>query len=509
MPIKTVTKQIQHYLDAGFPILYVHTFEEMKVDQAIAAIAKSAGKRVIEWQAAGGMLEWSASLDAGSGAHMKSPALDSDLEQTLVLWNDQNEMQQTLLVIKDGHPYFGNPRIISLLKESAHKVLSGADASVLLISSVLLIPPELEKYITIFDMGYLDTGEIKSIIVSFAEAYGLKLNERFLEEMTRALKGLSEYEINNILALAYATDGTLSKANLQLIHEQKRQTIKKSGILEMIPLKEGFDDIGGLDNLKSWLNQKAAVFRDLDRAERFGVDIPKGVLIVGVPGCGKSLNAKAAAKLLDVPLLRLDMGRLLGKYVGESEANMRRATELAEAIAPCVLWIDELEKAFAGIGEGGGSGEVTTRLFGHFLTWMQEKQSAAFVVATANDILKLPPELLRKGRFDEIFYVGLPSEAERKKIFEIHIAKRRKADLSGIQMNELAQKTKGYSGADIEGVVKESVETVYASGKQSLTTQDLIEAVRNTRSLSDIMKEPLEKTYEEYKKRFKNASSAN
>ena len=197
----------------------------------------------------------------------------------------------------------------------------------------------------------------------------------------------------------------------------------------------------------------------------------------------------------------------MGKYVGESEENMRKATALAEAISPCVLWIDELEKAFAGIGGSGGGAEVTTRLLGSFLTWMQEKDDPVFVVATANDISKLPPELLRKGRFDEIFYVGLPKEEERSKIFEIHIKKRRSADLNNINIQELVKKTNGYSGADIEGVVKESIEGVFADGRAELTTKDVLATIQGTHSLSEIMKEPLERMSQEYKNRkFKNAS---
>ena len=322
-----------------------------------------------------------------------------------------------------------------------------------------------------------------------------------------SFKGLSQFEIENILSLAYADDGELTKKDLGIIFEQKRQMIMKSGILDMLPQRESLEDIGGLDNLKEWLNKKAKIFKNIDKAKDFGVDIPKGVLIAGVPGCGKSLNAKAAAKLFEVPLLRLDMGRIMGKYVGESEANMRKAITLAEAIAPCVVWIDELEKGLAGVGEGGGSADVTTRLFGSLLTWMQEKESAAFVVATANDITKLPPELLRKGRFDEIFYVGLPNDTERKKIFEIHISKRRKDDLKDIDVDLLVSRSRGYSGADIEGVVKESIENVYAEGKKKLTTEDILEAIKNTHSLSEIMKEPLKKMSEEYENRkFKNAS---
>jgi len=235
--------------------------------------------------------------------------------------------------------------------------------------------------------------------------------------------------------------------------------------------------------------------------------MPKGVLIAGIPGCGKSLSAKAAAKLFNIPLLRLDMGRLLGKYVGESESNMRKAIRLADALSPCVLWIDELEKAFAGIGEGGSGGEVTTRLFGSFLTWLQEKESAAFVVATANDITKLPPELLRKGRFDEIFYVGLPQTAERRKIFQIHIEKRRPDDLPGIDLDELAARSDGYSGADIEGVVRESVETAFAEGAASLTTENILHAMDETSSLSELMKDQITRLMDTFEsKSFKNAS---
>ena len=283
--------------------------------------------------------------------------------------------------------------------------------------------------------------------------------------------------------------------------------IKKAGILEMVTPKESLEDIGGLENLKDWLQQKEKVLSDMEGAKDFGVDMPKGVLIAGLSGCGKSISAKAAAKLFNIPLLRLDMGRLLGKYIGESESNMRKAIELTEAISPCVLWVDELEKAFAGIGGEGSGAEVTTRLFGSFLTWLQEKDTPVFVVATANDIMNLPPELLRKGRFDEIFYVGLPKRAEQKTIFEIHIKKRRPNDLSDIQIDKLLEHTKGFSGADIEGVVRESVEKAFADRKSKLTTDCLLEAIKNTHPLSEIMKDTIDKMQKEYEiRKFKNAS---
>lgn len=490
--------KLNRYIDAGFPIIYINSFEEEKVDKMIQSAFGN--REILEWNGFNGFVDFKTKT-----ANFNE---DYSLEKTLTYLKTTDELDRKLLVLKDVHPYMEDANVIAQIKGIANCIKDRLDASIIIISSVLRIPKELEKYITMLEMDYLSTSEIKEIIQKFISDNSLQsINENFLEEMSIAFKGLSEFEINSILALAYADDSELTRKDLALIFDQKQQVIKKAGILEMIPLKESMNDIGGLENLKAWLIRKAQVFKNIGKAQAFGVDMPKGVLIAGVPGCGKSLNAKAAAKLFEVPLLRLDMGRLMGKYVGESEANMRKAIALAEAISPCVLWIDELEKAFAGIGGDGGGAEVTTRLFGNFLTWMQEKESSAFVVATANDITKLPPELLRKGRFDEIFYVGLPKENERRKIFEIHIGKRRKADLSNIDINKLVFETKGYSGADIEGVVKESIETAFADGKNELTTEEILKAIKNTHSLSEIMKEPLEKMSKEYENRkFKNAS---
>lgn len=495
----SLKNNLVRYIDAGFPILYINSYEENKVDTIIKNSA--AGRKILEWNGINGFTNF----ETKNAIQM----MDSTLEGTLRFLFQTGELEGTILVLKDVQRLIEEPEIIALLKSLAGKISDGAiEANIIIETSVQKIPKELEPYITLLEMDYLTTSDIKEIIVDFITENGVDMiRNELLEEMSIAFKGLSQFEVKNILALAYADDGELSKQDLTLIFEQKQQLIMKSGILEMIPQKESIDDIGGLDNLKAWLKKKAKVFKNIDKAKEFGVDIPKGVLIAGVPGCGKSLNAKAAAKLFEVPLLRLDMGRIMGKYVGESETNMRKAIALAEAIAPCVVWIDELEKGFAGVGGDGGGADVTTRLFGSLLTWMQEKESAAFVVATANDIIKLPPELLRKGRFDEIFYVGLPSDNERKRIFEIHISKRRNKDLNDIDLNRLVSRTKGYSGADIEGVVKESIENIYAEGKDKLTTDDLLEAIKNTHSLSEIMKEPLKKMSEEYENRkFKNAS---
>ena len=493
---------LSRYIDAGFPILYLNLFEEAKADEIIKEIADR--RVIVEWNATRGYSEY----DTVNKAY-KIPWTDETIEQVFLTRtaNDCKDLNHTLFVIKDIHTVFENKKNIAALKEIALKISTGLECTIILMSQIIEILVELEKYITILEMDVFAYDEIREIISDFVDEHDLSSAPALIDEMAMSFKGLTEFEIRKILDLAYADGGELTRSDLSLIFEQKQQMIKKSGIIEMIPVKESIDDIGGLDNLKNWLKKKAAIIKDINNAEIFCVDVPKGVLITGVPGCGKSLNAKAAAKLFDIPLLLLDMGRIMGKYVGESESNMRKAIALAEAIAPCVLWIDELEKAFAGIGGEGGGAEVTTRLLGTFLTWMQEKTAPVFVVATANDIVKLPPELLRKGRFDEIFYVGLPHDTERKKIFEIHIKKRRKSDLYLIDIDKLVEKTKGYSGADIEGVVREGVEDAFTNSKQKLSTNILLNVIKDTHSLSEIMKEPLEKMSKEYETRkFKNAS---
>lgn len=350
--------------------------------------------------------------------------------------------------------------------------------------------------------------EIRKLVNDFIKKQEIqKPKDDLIDKLVTRLKGLSQTEIENILSLSISEDGQLNYSDLPRVLAQKQQMIKKSGILEMIQVKETMDDIGGLENLKEWLKRKENIFKQLKLAKDFGVDIPKGVLIAGMPGCGKSLTAKAIATAFEMPLLRLDMGRLMGKYVGESESNMRRAIKLTEASSPCVLWIDELEKAFAGVNSGGSSGgsEVTLRLFGNFLTWMQEKNSLAFVVATANKIDMLPPELLRKGRFDEIFYVDLPNKTERKKIFEIHIKKRRAVDFDDINISTLVDKTDGYCGADLEGVVRDAVELAFTSNKGKLTTEDIMQAIKETHSISEVM--DIKKSKESYEKlKLKSAS---
>lgn len=485
--MKDFERMIRNYMDTVFPILYIHTSETTKARQCIVNVVSDIPRIDIPaWDSTDRICD----LRSGRKVYtMDRFSLEDVLDERM-----RYSGRHQIFALENTDTFIHSPEIMARLKKFAERIyIGGVDATIVIISPSLRIPPELERYITVVEIGYLNEGEIKEIIQDFCGPLDIWISETLEQAFTSAFKGLSEFEIESILRLAYSISGELHKDHISLIIEEKHQIIQKAGILEMVPLKEDMRDIGSLETLKVWLIRKERVLSHMEQAQRYGVALPKGVLIAGIPGCGKSLSAKAAAKLFNVPLLRLNMGRLLGKYVGESEGNMRKAIRLADALAPCILWIDEMEKAFAGIGSGGSGGEVAVRLFGSFLTWLQEKDSAAFVVATANDITTLPPELLRKGRFDEIFYVGLPQAPERRNIFQIHIQKRRPQDLPHIDLDQLTDASKGYSGADIEGVVRESVEEAFARGMNSLTTGDILRVMKETCSLSELMPDQIKR----------------
>lgn len=471
---KNTIDMLANYVDALHPIIYIKNFDFKVIDDAISRIDLNV--KCVEFNNALGLISF----------ETKAPMVECDLEGFLKLVIDEGYDQQTFIILKDIHSELKNLKIIALLKRIAEKALYDEDyyATIFIISEVTVIPPELEDYITVFDIPLPTTSEILDIIHGFIKDMDISVKEDVVDEIALSLKGLNEFQIKQILNLAYQDGGRIDKDDKTLILQEKEQFIKKSGMLEIINFSENINDIGGLENLKKWLNRKAKIFASLDKAIKFGVDVPKGIMIVGMPGCGKSLTAKATASLFEIPLVRLDIGRLLGKYVGESEENMRKALKLSEAISPCVLWIDEIEKAFSGIGAGN---DVTTRLFGQFLTWMQEKENTVFIVATANDISKMPPEFLRKGRFDELFFVDLPNEEERGKIFEIHLKKRKKWNRK-IDIQQLVRKTDGYNGADLEAVVKDTIEKAFIDGRDTIVTEDLLASVDDTKSISQTLK---------------------
>lgn len=496
MHTNKLTAQLRAHIESHYPLLYLETFEERDADAQIKSVAGA--RRIIEWNMARGQVEFDTKR-AMTGYVDLATALDT--------WLDM-ELDNHILVIKDAHLALReNPLAIARLKMLANKIVhdQATTATVFLVSSQPCVPPELEKFITLFDLPLPDEAGIKAIVGKFVDDLNDGVAENCMQDMpdhvatklAQAFRGLSKHEIWQLLKRGYQQDGHIGLEDLDLVLAEKEQIIKKSGILEMVLVKEKLDDIGGLEKLKSWLKQKNVVLNDLEEARKFKVDPPKGIMIVGMPGCGKSLTAKAAAKLFELPLLRLDVGSLMGKYVGESEGNMRRALKQADAVSPCVLWIDELEKAFVGIGSGNAGSEVASRLFGYFLTWMQEKTSPVFVLATANDISSLPPELLRKGRFDEIFYVDFPNETERAAIFDVHLKSREKSS-PAIDHKALAAKTDGFSGADIESVIKEAIENAFVDGKAKLDTERLLAVIKETQPLSVVMKDKVR----EYKEKF-------
>jgi SpoVK/Ycf46/Vps4 family AAA+-type ATPase len=315
----------------------------------------------------------------------------------------------------------------------------------------------------------------------------VKLSGADVAKLLAALQGLTFFEVRKIVTQAVIEDGVLGPEDIARVIEAKRLIIERSGVLEYFPHEEEMGDVAGLDRLKDWLRKRQAAFEDPDRARAYGLSPPKGLLLIGVQGCGKSLCAKAVAAEWKLPLIRLDPSNLYNRYVGESEKNLKRAIKLAERMAPIVLWIDEIEKALSQEDAEGGPAQ---RIFGTFLAWLQDKKEGVFVIATANDISKLPPELVRKGRFDEIFFVDLPQAEARRRILEIHLT-RRKHDPRKLDLDRLVALTDGFSGAEVEQAVVSALYTAFARG-EDLTTDGLVEEIALTKPLSVTMAERID-----------------
>lgn len=483
--LAALNDKLHAHLSAGYPGFYIQSSEEARVDRVLAQAGESLGLHVMEWNLAYGWVDF----------HTKQPRTDAsqtELAHCLPALADE-DLSRKLIVIKDAKSALENqPLAIARLKQLLNRIQRHyrGECAVVLVAESLFIASQIEAQITLLPLPLPGREDILAQIEAFSVEHALSIPKALLPRLAATCSGLSEEEIRQVLAMVRQPHPELNDAALGLIHYEKEQIIAKSGVLEMVKVGETASDIGGLENLKHWLKRRAEIFRRLDEAERAGVTAPKGVLIAGMPGCGKSLTAKAAAHLFQLPLLRLDIGSLLGKYVGESEHNMRRALTMAESVSPCILWIDELEKAFVGMGSGEGS-EVSSRLFGYFLTWMQEKTGAVFVIATANNISALPAELLRKGRFDEVFYVGFPNAKERSAILNIHL-KDDWRQFTEQQQQTLAALCRDYSGADIQNAVGEARESAFLDG-QALTHEDIERAIRTTVPLRETLREQVGK----------------
>lgn len=495
MNLLELKDKIKSHLVAGYPGLYIHSGEEARVDTMLQDVSAQLQLSPKEWNLGYGWVDFfnkqpHGGQDPDIGLASSLPALLDD------------DLDGKLFIIKDARSALENqPLAVARLKQLLNRIQRHhrGTAAVVLVSETLHIPSQIEAQVTLLALPLPRGEEISNQLDSVCQQLEMLVPDNLRQRLHAACSGLSQEEIRCALAMVRLRHEQIDDAALALIQHEKEQIIAKSGVLEMLKVNENAADIGGLENLKTWLGRRAQIFRRLSEAGKRRVQAPKGVLIAGMPGCGKSLTAKAAAGLFQLPLLRLDIGSLLGKYVGESEHNMRRALTMAESVSPCILWIDELEKAFVGMNSGSGS-EVSSRLFGYFLTWMQEKTGAVFVIATANNITALPPELLRKGRFDEVFYVGFPNAAERGAILDIHL-RGEALDLEPEERSRLITRCRDYAGADIQNAINEARESAFLDNR-ALKLDDLTSAIETTVPLRETLREQVAK-YEELFEKLK------
>jgi len=479
--------ELETLIRARYPILYIITSEEMRVQNAVVEIAKKRQKKVFEWSYSTGIVPAGTSIQSqkSRSAATKDPlmALDQVIEQ----------VEPAIFVFKDFHPFLtkNNFAVVRKLKEIALH-LKNSFKTILLVSPMMEIPTELEKEITVLNYplpSREDLSELLDKIIADVKQFKqvkIELDDAGRERLLQAALGLTMGEAENVFAKIIVKDERLSGDDVNEVFSEKQQIIRKSGLLEYYATDENFSRVGGLAVLKDWLNKRAVAFTNEARA--FGLPPPKGILLLGVQGCGKSLCAKAVSNLWQLPLLRFDMGRMFGSLVGSSEENVRRAIAVAESIAPAVLWVDEIDKAFVGSQSSGVTdGGTTARVFGTFLTWLSEKIAPVFVVTTANDVSQLPPELLRKGRLDEIFYVDLPSDEERMEIFRIHLAKRGR-DPEKFDLRSLVDASRDFSGAEIEEAIISALYDAFYE-KQDLTTAHVLAALAQTVPLAKTMAE--------------------
>ena len=493
-------QELDLYIRARYPLLWVVTPEEQRALQEIEALAQSQRKPIYVWSVTTGLVNLAAPQRADTGKRDPLPLLTHILDAP----------EGGIWVLRDFHPYLRDHGVVRRLREVAFGI-AASTKTLILLGPVLKIPPELEKEVTVVDFNLPDAGQLQHLlddIIATGTRSGtiqVNLDKRQRGRLIQACLGLTASEAGNAIAKAVVqAGGTLASEAVEAVTAEKQQIIRKSGLLEFYSSDERMTGVGGLNILKEWLRKRVRAFNDDARA--FGLPEPKGILLVGVQGCGKSLVAKSVANSWRLPLLRLDVGRLFSSLVGSSEENLRSAIRVAESIAPVVLWVDEIEKGFSGVGSSNVSDAGTAaRVFGSFITWLQEKKAPVFVVATANIVNQLPPELVRKGRFDEIFFVDLPNRAERAEIWRIHLAKRNR-DPQQFDLHTLAMSSDGLSGAEIEQAIIAGLYEAFDKGRP-LAMTDLLEVLQETVPLSQMMQEEISALREWARRRARPASS--
>jgi len=523
--------KLRIYLKAGYPLLYVVTAEEDRAIESITSVLAEgdlARRKPLVWSVSRGL------------CRPDGQAVDRKLMDPKRILPFLLEVSDPgVYVLEDFHFFIDEksptaPLLIRQLRDLVAPFKASRKTAILL-SSVLKLPPELEKDLTVLDLDLPGEAELLGVLVETIEQVkdnpkveinlgeggrGI-VNQSFstdaprpaqppvswpeAEKIVKALTGLTKSEAENALAKVVVTRNRIDPEDVDLLLAEKEQIIRKSGMLEFYSTPEKFGSIGGLDNLKLWLRQRGKAFSEAART--FGLPNPRGLLLVGVPGCGKSLSAKAVAAEWKMPLLKFDLGKVFGSLVGQSEENMRRALKMAEAVAPCILWIDEIEKGLSGTRGATGDSGTATRVFGTLLTWMEENDKPVFTIATANDIEGLPPELLRKGRFDEVFFIDLPSPQERANILAIHLSKHHQ-DYRAFDLPALVAATDGFSGAEIEQAVISALYRAFAEGEDTkLENRHLMTAIAESVPLSRQMSERIDILRREAADKWRRASN--
>jgi ATP-dependent 26S proteasome regulatory subunit len=474
-------EELNILIKAQYPLIYLVTPEEKRAEQAIASIVQGekTNQKVFTWTLTQGLCELGQAPTNIHKTAAPQPAIQAAIDHK----------DPAVFIFKDLHAAFNTQEAVFVIRLLRDAVLAfkGTSKNIIIVSPIQSIPVELESDIVVLDFPLPTVNELDEILSAHIPAGSPKLMPEVREKLLRASLGLARDEAEKVYQKAKVTTGRLSEHEIDIILSEKKQLIRRNGILEFIEEDETIDSIGGLEELKRWLKQRNFAFTE--KAREYGLPEPKGMLILGVPGCGKSLIAKTTSRLWGLPLLRLDIGRVYdGSTVGRSEANLRSALRTAESVAPAILFIDEMDKAFAGSsGSADSDGGTSSRIFGSFLTWMQEKKSSVFVMATANRVERLPGEFLRKGRFDEIFFVDLPTKEEREDIFKVHLSKRR-CDTSRFDIEQLSTVCDGFSGSEIEQAIIAAMYEAFAQDRE-FTQLDIIAASRATMPLSRTMAE--------------------
>lgn len=485
---QTLVEQLDLMLRGRYPLIYIVGAEEEPIEAVLMQVsARSTPQRELYlWDIVRG---WD---DNGSDKGSAIAALNRVAKAF--------PEKPAIYVLRDLHPVLKAPLqppnvpIVREIKNLARE-LKRSRKTLVLTSYSLDVPPEFREEMTVIDFPLPDAAEIDYLISQLVVPEKLKLSQLSREQLVKACQGLSRARIQRVLAQAIAAKQQVTEQDIDNVLEAKRQAIRQTGILEFVTTHASLKQVGGLDHLKQWVQMRQDSFTE--EARRYGIPNPKGVLLAGIQGTGKSLSAKTIAHEWRLPLLRLDAGRLFGGLVGESESRVRQMIQIVEAIAPCVLWMDEIDKAFGNITGGfDGDSGTSRRVFGNLITWMQEKTSPVFIVATANNVQILPAELLRKGRFDEIFFLNLPTEPERREIFRVHLQRLRPSRLREFDLDLLARQAKEFSGAEIEQTIVDGMQRAFSRGtignRQDFNTEDIVQAIEETVPLAAIAREQID-----------------